>query len=942
MLIRVEQFRGARPRRDPRLLEHHEAQVAQNTRLWSGALASWRKPLHVIEVGRNSLRYSNALDNLAAWQLVGITVAPNLQVAGDGSPTADKLREDASNGVHHCVQTVAKLAVPQAWTLESDVLSAERSFAVIAMSDGGGNYARVIINLASGALGAVTVGGTYVNALADRRFLPASGGWRVTLTATTGNESAVYGTIGAALDASTYSYAGTVGSGIYASRASLRHGSGIGAYRETFAEALPNIASIYLYKDLYWFVSSTRMNLVKGPIAGDSTDAVYFTGGPADRPSVTYDPIAYAGNNGRGDMPRQWYTMGLPAPASAPQAAIQPQTGAVTGVTSTIATLADQSTASFDVTGVTTDGYQVRASARFTVHIDSSAAKNLLILYRIKRGTKVIAETERKVAYTFDAGGSVSEDHVFDIAGFDAPATGTYTYTFEVTVTALDGLAFTATYDAELIRVMYTKTRITVGAGHPFVVGSRVSVTGVVGFESVNTELMEVVDAGSTFIWVDITADVEESYVSGGVWTLDFIEDERQDSGWVMTFLTQVGNHVQEGPPSAISPLLAIGSGEPVLLSSLPTSPPSDGGQYNITGKRIYRSNVSSTAGAIFQFVDEIPLGQSTYTDSKRFDELGEELPSTDWIQPPTDMTDLTVMYNGVLIGISGNQICASVPYQPHAWPATYRIAVEFTPVGLATFGENVLVTTAGKPRLIVGYEPGSLRSIPVELTQPIMSRAGLVDMGRYVAYPGDDGMVMVSSSGAANVTEDLFTREEWERLNPASMIGGNYDGRYVGSYLDQQGVRRGFIFDPRDAKASWTFLDFGFEVTWTHPGTGDLYLVIGDNILKWDAHESDRFIFHWRSKRFVLLAPTCPAYARVIAEGYPIDLQLFASKDPTARDVMELVHTETVQNGKPFALRGGYLSDAFEFELVGVRAVKEVGIGSSIAELQGGGRRGR
>jgi hypothetical protein len=938
MLIRASQFHGARPRRDPRLLGEFECQEAVNCRLWSGKLGSWRKPAAVLDVGTNYLLHSNEFA-AAQWLTSGLgSVVSDIGSGPDGSTSADKLRENVAASKHTVRQTVAKAGISQDWTGAVSIGPAERTFAYVAVGDGGGlNVGHAIINLATGAVPFSQTLGNFSN-LRISTVAEASGFRRIHLIVKSNATTTIQLEVGGALDGTTFLYTGTSLSGVLLYGASLRPSSRAGAYRETLDIALPSIESIYLYKGLYWFTTATRANFVKGPIAGDSTDAVYFTGGPAPHLSVTYDPIAYAGGSGRGDMPRAMFTAGLPAPPTAPNVVIQPQTGSVTNVTNVVATLANQTTATFSLTGVNTDGYDVVPSCRFNTTITTSTATSISAIFRIMRSGKVIAEIERSISLSYSSGVTVAEVVDVTLSNRDSLPAGVHAYDFSVTVTASSG-SVALTHNHTEIAVRYAKARIVVGGGHPFVVSSFITVAGVVGFEDVNAENMQIVAVDGTSVSVDNVSN--NVYVSGGTWKKDYLPEEREDTGWVVTFLTQVGNHVQEGPPCAITdPLLAIGSGEPVLLTNIPTGPPGDGGVYNITGKRLYRSNVANNGDANFQFVAELALGDTSYTDTKKFSALGEILPSETWVRPPTDMTELTAMHNGVMAGISKNQVCFSEPFQPHAWPTEYRVSINFTPVALAAYSDSLLVCTQGKPAIVIGFEPGSLRPIPSEISQPCASVRGVVDMGDYVTYPGDDGLVMVSSAQAGVITQAIFTKEEWQRLNPASFIAGEYDGRYVCFFIALNGTAGGFVLDPKEPTATFTTLDFHATVAWTDPKTGDLYLVIDEQIMKWDSNDAERFIKRYRSRRYPFATPWCPARARVVADAYPIDFRLFANPDPEhPNDVVE-VHSVTVENGHPFVLPDGYVATQLEYEVKGLPLVTEVSIASSVKEIMREGSR--
>lgn len=72
--------------------------------------------------------------------------------------------------------------------------------------------------------------------------------------------------------------------------------------------------SIYLYRDVTWLEwSEDGVSVVPGPIPGDSTDRLYFTGD--DYPRVGYVSSLVQGSSG---YPVNSYRLGVPAPSGAP------------------------------------------------------------------------------------------------------------------------------------------------------------------------------------------------------------------------------------------------------------------------------------------------------------------------------------------------------------------------------------------------------------------------------------------------------------------------------------------------------------------------------------------------------------------------------------------------------------------------------------------------
>jgi hypothetical protein len=151
MRLQINQFHGARPRRDARLLGEYEAQIAENCRLYSGALGSWRKPLLVKAVGTNSLTYSNTFSN-AAWTKIGGSVNENVQTAPDGSSTMDTIVEDSSTGVHGVSQAVLKSGSAETWTAACSFKASGRQYAFVEIKDASSGLAYAVVNLTTGAI----------------------------------------------------------------------------------------------------------------------------------------------------------------------------------------------------------------------------------------------------------------------------------------------------------------------------------------------------------------------------------------------------------------------------------------------------------------------------------------------------------------------------------------------------------------------------------------------------------------------------------------------------------------------------------------------------------------------------------------------------------------------------------------------------------------------
>lgn len=83
------------------------------------------------------------------------------------------------------------------------------------------------------------------------------------------------------------------------------------------------MTSIYLYRDQFWFQWAADVDVVRGPVAGDTRERVYWTHDPdaSVPPRMSVASIATSGGT---QYPTNYYTLGIPAPATALTASTTP------------------------------------------------------------------------------------------------------------------------------------------------------------------------------------------------------------------------------------------------------------------------------------------------------------------------------------------------------------------------------------------------------------------------------------------------------------------------------------------------------------------------------------------------------------------------------------------------------------------------------------------
>lgn len=603
-----------------------------------------------------------------------------------------------------------------------------------------------------------------------------------------------------------------------------------------------NRRSIYKYTDSpeRWLEFDEDVNVVPGPIAGDTNDTVYWTG--QSYPRMGRSSVIV----GSAPFPSNFYRLGIPAPSAAPTVTLDTPTG-------------------IDATITTTNGSSVLT---VTTASDHGAS---------------IGDYVTLAGYS-DVNGVLAADINGDHKIVTVPSTTTFTVEVNSAATSA---------------------------------GTSSSITD-----------------GATF------NDASDALID-------------YSTAYVYTFVSAYG---EEGPPSAASTVITTDDNRSVTISGLETSTSGTGRtNTNLSKKRIYRSNTGSNTTA-FQFVAEVTLATTSYTDTSDNDDLAEIIPSTYWIGPPNEdtsvypdgpMKGLVALPYGVFAGFTGKRICFSEPFLPHAWPAAYRITLEEEIVSIAVSSNGLIVGTKGTPYLVAGTDPQSMSAARIEAAQACLSKNSMVDMGPYVMYAGPDGLVAVQGAEVSILSEGLLTPDQWQSdYYPSTIKGFLWKGRYVGYYYTGSAYK-GFIFDPRGGEATLTSLSFSTEVPggFTDPDDNELYIIVDDDIKKFQGGSTNE-TFTWKSKEFVPAKPTSMGFAKVDAEAYPVTLKVYGDGSviynatiSTSGSVYSVTGTTPSFSAttiyEPIVRLPASVHRTFAVEVSSAQTVNEICIGESIDELR-------
>jgi hypothetical protein len=325
-----------------------------------------------------------------------------------------------------------------------------------------------------------------------------------------------------------------------------------------------------------------------------------------------------------------------------------------------------------------------------------------------------------------------------------------------------------------------------------------------------------------------------------------------ENRAYVYTYVSTFGSVKEESAPSPAATVTVTNSGATVTVSGF-TAAPTTG--YNITHRRIYRT-ITGASTVTYSFVAEIPISSTSYVDSHTVAQLGADLPSLYWNPPPANLKGLTAMPNGILAGFIGNQVWFSEPYYPHAWPEGYMLTVDYPIVGLGVYETNLVVLTTRFPYLISGVSPTSMSQQKLPIPQPCVSKRSIASDQYGVLYASPNGLVSLGQGTQDVVTVPLYIRDEWQVLNPSSMVGAVYNNLYMG-FTTIDGVIQGFVISRGDTPPL-VHLDFPTRALFVDRSTSNIYAVsdVDNKVYQLDASPVNYTTYEWKSKKFVMPNP--------------------------------------------------------------------------------------
>ena len=439
---------------------------------------------------------------------------------------------------------------------------------------------------------------------------------------------------------------------------------------------------------------------------------------------------------------------------------------------------------------------------------------------------------------------------------------------------------------------------------------------------------------------------------------------------------TWVSAYGEEGPPSP--PALVTGKQDDTFGITLGAAASGDlGTNRNLTKTRIYRTVTATSGQATYFFVAELAIATTTYNDTNSDTAVSSnsELQSTTWTGPPSDLKGWVSMPNGMIAGFKANEVWFCEPYRPHAWPAAYTQVVDFPVVGLGVVGQTLVVCTQGYPVAATGVNPASVSLSNLANFEPCMSRGSILSAQEGVYYASPNGIVLVSSGAAVNITTKLITKDKWQQLvSVGSLRAARLAGAYYGYGAARQGVfdvggfdnsaftqedisgaMRGILIDLSDSRVAFNLLEnhVPAQCTLNDPWSGELF-VIRDGVVYWinisDANPTYES-FVWRSKvfqssdkrNFEAMKVFFDVPATTPAQNAVRNTDPVQTLSPDQYGIVRvyaddrLVTTrELRKSGELLRISSGFKADFWQVELEGRVKIKSIQIATSAKELAG------
>ena len=408
--------------------------------------------------------------------------------------------------------------------------------------------------------------------------------------------------------------------------------------------------------------------------------------------------------------------------------------------------------------------------------------------------------------------------------------------------------------------------------------------------------------------------------------------DLEEATVFAYTYVTDLDEETQPSPLSS-TVNLAPDQGATISNFSVPNA------TRGFNRIRIYKSVTSISGTTELYLIRETnhtatsPLTTFFYNPASY--PIQSPIPTVDYTPPPSGLSGIVTMPNGMMAAFEGRRIYFCEPYIPHAWPIKYSLTVDYPIVALCAFGTMLAILTEGTPYRAQGTHPDNIMLEKVEENLPCLSAAGAVDLGYACAYPSYNGLVVMTSGAAETVSKGIFTLDQWRALDPSSFIAADYAGVYIFSHDPIGAAGRSIgIIDLTGEAPFYLQTDTvaqGFHKSLTE---GKLYL-LGSNgtVTQWYPPSTTPKTYAWTSRITDLKYPE--NFAVILVEGRAYDESQGGSAAFACAIYGDgvLRHTITDLN-TPKRLPGGFKAQEWELRITGNAEIERITLAETMEDL--------
>jgi hypothetical protein len=328
------------------------------------------------------------------------------------------------------------------------------------------------------------------------------------------------------------------------------------------------------------------------------------------------------------------------------------------------------------------------------------------------------------------------------------------------------------------------------------------------------------------------------------------------------------------------------------------------GGAGLLARRRIYRTPEGSSK---YHYVGELDYNDTAFNDAVLDANLGEELETVDYLEPPAMQS--IASWNDGLVGalVGGTELAFCVPYRYHAWPLSYRYTLAHFGVAVASTGDHFVVLTKNRPILFSGTDPENLLDSEVEEGEACISAKAVIDSDIGVIYPGATGWGLLTP-GYQHLTKGYLRAADYLALVSTSTVS-MFDNRRL--YWITQGATQGYMLELGAAERALVKFEVASPIqamSYYAPRDSRWYAYTSGSLQigKLFGDTSQKLKWTWKSKLLHLPAATRLKVAKVESSEWDSLSNDMAYREGFYRTDVAWV-TATAYNVGDFRTQGGH-----------------------------------